>query len=1117
MRRAPATLVCLALVLAGTVPGLADNSGALEVLGRSIDSGNTAEAGRLADELLQRIDAETASASRSRAERLDALLGVLRDRFHVGGPMALEPVWVDRAGEAARGLARNEGAGSEVALLAAARHVLMLAGDRRVEEAGATLERLAPRIDESGSGRARARYAFARSAVAKLENDPSSDSLLASAIDLLRAELPEEEGWWAEAEGERRLQLVRSGRAAEAIPYAKRYLDDVERRHGPDTLPTVHALFNVVMASYSAQRWEETIPIAERLVGILRQSYGEQHPRLLVPVNFLGVSLLNLGRYREARDVYERVLAAFEDHAGPVASKLAGILNNAATVHQALGDFVHAYELRERAIEQLESSEDPFTLSLLATTLRRQAEGLIALGDLDEADGTLRRALELQQRFHGPSHSEVAGARLRLGTLALRREDWSAAEREFRTAIEALGSLEKGTSADLSLAELWLGKARVLAHDGRIADAIAQARRVLATYERVAGPENPRRHVALLWLARFHRQAMDAAAAEAITRQIVQEREARGLTRDSIFSEALEERAEALWMLGERVSALDAAGRASRALDTRLFDLVAAFPEDRVERMLCGHPHPESFFFEGLLDTAPAIRDPGLREAWAWTLRRRGLLLEELALRHRGAAMRRDTEQSALWTAFVEARRRLAALWVGGPGDDPGSFASEVAAAITARDDAETALIARHRTLGRPLEARRVSLEELRDAIPSRTTLVEIVRAPVGNERRDVALILRADRSLDAVELGPSAEIDALVARYREQLTRRLGARSPSSLEPVFATGRALRARIWDPIVARAGDIEHLLLVPDGPYQLLHPGALPLGDGRFVLESDPSIHLLSTSPDLVRAAGHGPPAGKGMLALGAPDFGASSHDRLARLDTSPAGDRYRGVPYGCFGMRRVAWADLPETRSELQDIARLYEPYAPVDVRVGNAASEEALRAVLPGKRFAHIATHGFFVAASECKLATATPLLRSGLILAGANRRDADTQTGSGDDGVLTAEEIATLDLGGVERVVLSGCDTGRGDVSIGEGVLGMRRALEIAGVRTVVMSLAPVSDAWTERWMDAFYRELIDGRPTRQAARTASLHCLAGLRDRGLAPHPYLWAGFVSSGDWR
>jgi CHAT domain-containing protein len=104
------------------------------------------------------------------------------------------------------------------------------------------------------------------------------------------------------------------------------------------------------------------------------------------------------------------------------------------------------------------------------------------------------------------------------------------------------------------------------------------------------------------------------------------------------------------------------------------------------------------------------------------------------------------------------------------------------------------------------------------------------------------------------------------------------------------------------------------------------------------------------------------------------------------------------------------------------------------------------------------------------------------------------------------------------VEWAVLSGCETGVGKLLPGEGVFGLRRAFQMAGARTVIMSLWPVDDQATRAWMTALYREhLTKHRGTADAVRAASLAALAKRRAGGLSTHPFYWAGFIAAGDWR
>ncbi len=201
----------------------------------------------------------------------------------------------------------------------------------------------------------------------------------------------------------------------------------------------------------------------------------------------------------------------------------------------------------------------------------------------------------------------------------------------------------------------------------------------------------------------------------------------------------------------------------------------------------------------------------------------------------------------------------------------------------------------------------------------------------------------------------------------------------------------------------------------------------------------------------------------------------------------------------------------------------------------GSSASETAVKNALSGRRVLHFATHGFFIsdacppdgsrsggvarssaAARFAEEGRENPLLLSGLAFAGANRRGAARL--DEDDGILTAEEVAGLNLNGVEWAVLSACDTGLGEIRAGEGVFGLRRAFQVAGARTVIMSLWPVDDQATRAWMRALYEARFSrGLSTADAVHSASVSVLRDRRAKKQSTLPLYWAAFVAAGDWR
>jgi CHAT domain-containing protein len=208
------------------------------------------------------------------------------------------------------------------------------------------------------------------------------------------------------------------------------------------------------------------------------------------------------------------------------------------------------------------------------------------------------------------------------------------------------------------------------------------------------------------------------------------------------------------------------------------------------------------------------------------------------------------------------------------------------------------------------------------------------------------------------------------------------------------------------------------------------------------------------------------------------------------------------------------WAYLEGTKLELERISRLFtSKNREIKARVGFAASEEdfkkqAAETITPN--IIHFATHGFFhqnteESAPQSFQMASNPLIRSGLVMAGANR------VGFGqkpylnfEDGILTAYEISLMNLSNTKLVVLSACETGLGDIQGSEGVYGLQRGFKMAGVEKILMSLWEVPDEQTAELMEKFYTYLLENQPIQTAFAKAQQAMKAQYP-------PYYWAGFV------
>ncbi|MBC7930417.1 MAG: CHAT domain-containing protein, partial [Rubrivivax sp.] len=325
---------------------------------------------------------------------------------------------------------------------------------------------------------------------------------------------------------------------------------------------------------------------------------------------------------------------------------------------------------------------------------------------------------------------------------------------------------------------------------------------------------------------------------------------------------------------------------------------------------------------------------------------------------------------------------------------------------------------------------------------------------------------------------------------------------------------RAAYKKLMWPVRALAGDAKHLLISPDGELNLIPFEALIDDEDRYLIESYAFTYLTS-GRDLLRMRA-APQSKSKSLVVANPSFGERAAEQTARVYTTSkvtARGRRRSVT-AARALSEVYFAPLGGTAQEAGPVQKLLQSNLLTQAR----ATESALKEVA-APHVLHVATHGFFLQDDEAANGAGAqvaargvkanarienPLLRSGLALAGANRRSS-----GGDDGILTALEASGLNLWGTKLVVLSACDTGVGEVRSGEGVYGLRRAFVLAGAESLVMSLWHVSDYPTGRLMTSYYKNLVNQKMGRgEALRKAQLDMLKR--------HPFYWANFIQSGEW-
>jgi CHAT domain-containing protein len=882
---------------------------------------------------------------------------------------------------------------------------------------------------------------------------------------------------------------------------------------------------------------EEAIARKRKYLDGCRETFGKDHPRTARIASDLGVVYYNRGDYAQAEPLLSEAREVLENIGKTETEEYGTILNNLAVLYEALGDFDRA---------------EPLLRKVVSLTIPTNEEVPIEEGDYYDAgdkyevlmaEFNMTEALRIDTvSAPGPKRldfSKLAQSVNNLGLIAQSRHDLGSAESLLRQSLGLIRNTDKeGKSNDFATGLANLAAIHQMQGDLDRADLLLE--RVVAIRSDSYNKEDLAQALTSQGAIAYRRGEFDRASR--LWEQALAERKAYSGDRHPNTAISIAN----LAVLDDRQgNTARAAERLESALDMTAenLQLVSAIQSERQQLIT-------SKTLRGYLDqllsltTRAEIPPPDVyRHVLGWkgmvsARQRRMRAARQAARTEDGDALRK------MYDELDAVSQDLARMAVG-----------ELASKVRREKLAELAL--RKDTLEQQLSkassrfaawkrTSQLTIDELISFLPPDGALVDVVEyahtaypdqhdeEPIQSQRL-TAFILRPGRPTVQVDLGAAQPIDTLVDECRALWT---GGRTDGSADPAAE----LRRRIWDPLSPHLEGIQTVLVSPDGALGRFPLAALPGKKPDSYLIEDVAIAVLPV-PQLLGelVANSSPIKGEagGMLLVGDVDF-----------DARPgAGDDDIAAAAPGEGSRQK-FATLPGTAEEVKTVKRLYDAThssAPAVALEGGAATESAVRKQSPAARYLHLATHGFFAPADvkradtddrevldtdsnpETSVEGWNPGLLSGIVLAGVNQ----PVDGLSDDGVLTAAEVAALDLSAAQLVVLSACETGLGQMAGGEGALGLQRALQTAGARSVVSSLWKVDDAATVLLMSEFYKNLWQNRqPPLKAFRAAQLSLLNGKVDpsalRGLdliddAPRPEtsggrlsprLWAAFVISG---
>ncbi|MEI6946941.1 CHAT domain-containing tetratricopeptide repeat protein [Paraflavisolibacter sp. H34] len=856
------------------------------------------------------------------------------------------------------------------------------------------------------------------------------------------------------------LLYMKMGQYGKALPVLQQALASCQH-----SLGCLHANFATILKDLanvykSAGQFDKALPLYLQALALHKKALGETHPEYIINLYKVSLLYVDLGQYEKALPLLQQALAVCRKTLGEEDSNYANILKSLGLVYQEMGQLDKALQYNQQSLvirKKVLGSNHPS----YGTILKSLAGVYKDMRQYDKALPLMQEAVENSRRSLGEDHPGYGRMVKHLASLYTDMGHYDKALPLYQQVLtiyrKTYGEEHPYAASLSSLANLYMKQGRYDLAKPLFEQALAITRKAL-------GENSPGYALTLKNLALLYTLVNRSREAAALFHQV------------------------------------------SDITLQHLHQTYTALSEQ--EKMALLNKEANQFCYLPSLLYKGRLKDPTLlQRVYAQELALKGMVLEDQqqvlhAIRKSGdTAALQLFEQWQFHKSFIGGQLLL-------PKSERDPYLDRLQEEA---NELEQQLSRRAVSFRQLQRSQAITAAEIAQKLQPAEAAVEFLRFRLFNRKFTDSVIYAAlvllpgdstarfvplfeERQLLRV-LQPSLKAKSALAQYAA--IRKLYDKSAGTApHPLYQL-------VWKPLEPYLAGARTVYYAPAGllhrvAFQALRPDATHALVDRYQLRQ-----VLSTRAVVLPAAPAQKPLSVALWGNINYNTGAVAAAGRPGADTR-AGD----------------WVLLSGAKKELDGLDKLLQRAGvPTTTDSGTAATEETFKA-LSGRspQVLHLATHGFFLPVAEAKAEEEdaqdagpglteqqNPMFRSGLVLAGANQAWQGKPTPAGaEDGILTAYEIAQMDLSNTDVVVLSACETALGEVQGNEGVIGLQRAFKLAGVQQLVMSLWRVPDQETTELMTLFYRHWLGGKSAREALR------LAQLKMKEKYP-PYYWAGFV------
>lgn len=893
------------------------------------------------------------------------------------------------------------------------------------------------------------------------------------------------------------MRLVDLQRYDQARPLAEKLVARARGEHGVSTY-TAGALDLLARILDGQGHYLESENYHREALQMASSVCGPQDLELSLARANLAAFYHQMGEYGRAAELYQAVLKTMVEWSpGPDDPETASVHDALALAYHNLGDYAKAEEHFLEAVRIREDNYDPDIEDLdplpLATGLSNLGNHYLDLGDAQQAQEPLDRALGL---FMLPlTRAEPSpGLPVALGNLSalyLAQGDFEKAQQLGQQALDA--ALQFLGADHPTTATLMHNMGHLLLEQQKFDAAEKLWQSVLQKRRQSLGAEHPQVAESLYQLARLSLlQGAPDAARDSLEAALSIQRKALG-SEHLQTSNTLELLARVALEQQQPQTALQLARQVTQAREKVLANILSFTSEG--ERLAYWQTNHWPYRLLATLSSSDQAEDIALA-----VLRNKGVILDSLLEDRAAARASSDPDLQERVRQLKRAKRRLLELVLEEP-ESLGESLLRERIELAGRVEAWEKELARKAGLGKARRALNVTLEQVQEALPADSVLVEFIRYQhyLGSglsELRYGAVVIYPGRAPSWVGLGEAKALEQRIRGLRRAVLSGGDARLSTQMDALYQS-------LWAPVQKLLPEgVASVIVSPDSELSFVPFAALTTPEGHFLGERLRVMYVASGRDLLWRQQAA---EGNSLTMFANPAF---SIEQAAEGQGPASGLASRELT-------RLGFEPLPGTETETTAIANAAKKASwEVAVYRGPSATEERLSSLV-SPAILHLATHGFFLSSirinSSSRLAPKgltlqNPMLRSGLAMAGAATTVEAWRKGhtppADQDGILSAQEVGSLDLSGTSLVVLSACDTALGEAAAGEGVMGLRRGFGWAGARYLLMTLWPVSDEHTAQIMTDFYGRLLQQQPPHQALAEVQREWLVRLKqEQGLA----------------